>query len=169
MIKIVLFNKSNNVCFLENNLRYNNAEYQVGVYNKENYFTQQLKKDIVSSDVVVLANRTDLIELKRAIRSEFILKNELCRYFNACGDYYFKNSNSDSSELSDFNNCTFPFGFNPVAQGVVSFKGKIGDHNLICLLDDSYELEKSMDLIKNDLLKNNLPAIEYRESPLWTM
>ena len=136
MIKIVLFNKSNNVFFLENVLRFNDVEYQVSVFNKEQYFSQYLKKDVVSGDVVVLANKACLIDLKRAIRNEFPLKNELCTYFNHCKDYYFKHSNSNNSELSDFNNCTFPSGFNPITQGVVSFAGKIGENHLIGLLDD---------------------------------
>jgi len=41
-------------------------------------------------------------------------------------------------------------------QGVASFGGKVGNNNLLCLLDDTQEIEKIIDLLKQNYLKKEL-------------
>jgi len=84
MAKIILFNKSDSVYLIENVLRYFDVDYQISVFNKEFYLENHLKQDVIVDDVVVLANQKDLVDVKRAIRSEFLLKNELCKFFTDC-------------------------------------------------------------------------------------
>lgn len=158
MIKVVIFNDSDNLRLLEDYLKYNHLPYVVTKVNKDLYFEKYFYDDVMNDNLVLISD--DMAELKREILTKFSLKNEISKFSSENNKYYFANSSTVGGNFANasFEDCTIPHGFKLVGDNSInSFYGYIENNLLLCLFDSKEDLHRGIEFLKKLYSNSNLP------------